>query len=54
MQRCQDWIVELIEYTQRAVRRAVRVECLGTKATIYGELEQSALVADACFYSNRA
>ena len=47
--------VELVEYTQREVRRAVRnIECLGTKATMYGELEQSALAADACFYSNRA
>ena len=51
IQRCQDWIVEYIEYTQRAVRD---IECLGTKATIHGELEQSALAADACFDSNRA
>ena len=47
--------VELVEYTQREVRRAVSdIECLGTKAPMNGELEQSAFAADACFYSNRS
>ena len=47
--------VELIAHEQREVRRAVSdIERLGKKATMNGELEQSALAADACFYSNRA
>lgn len=46
--------VELIAHEQREVRRAVSdIECLGKKATMNGELEQSALAADAGFYSNR-
>lgn len=46
--------VELIAHEQREVRRAVSdIERLGRKATMYGELEQSALAADAGFYSNR-
>lgn len=46
--------VELIAHEQREVRRAVSdIERLGKKATMYGELEQSALAADAGFYSNR-
>ena len=46
--------VELIAHEQREVRRAVSdIERLGKKATMYGELKQSALAADACFYSNR-
>ena len=46
--------VELIAHEQREVRRAVSdIERLGKKATMNGELEQSALAADACFYSNR-
>lgn len=46
--------VELIAHEQREVRRAVSdIERLGKKATMNGELEQSALAADAGFYSNR-
>lgn len=46
--------VELIAHKQREVRRVVSdIERLGKKATMYGELEQSALAADAGFYSNR-
>ena len=46
--------VEFIAHEQREVRRAVGdIERLGKKATMNGELEQSALAADACFYSNR-
>ena len=46
--------VELIAHEQREVRRAVSdIERLGKKATMYGKLEQSALAADAGFYSNR-
>lgn len=46
--------VELVAHEQREVRCAVSdIERLGKKATMYGELEQSALAADACFYSNR-
>ena len=45
--------VELIAHEQREVRRAVSdIERLGKKATMYGKLEQSALAADAGFYSN--
>ena len=45
--------VKLIAHEQREVRRAVcDIERLGKKATMYGELEQSALGADAGFYSN--
>ena len=46
--------VELIAHEQREVRRAVSdIERLSKKATMNGELEQSALAADAGFYSNR-
>lgn len=46
--------VELIAHEQREVRRAVSdIERLGKKATMNGELKQSALAADAGFYSNR-
>ena len=46
--------VELIAHEQREVRCAVSdIERLGKKATMNGELEQSALAADAGFYSNR-
>lgn len=46
--------VELIAHEQREVRRAVcNIERLGKKATMNGELEQSALAADTGFYSNR-
>ena len=46
--------VELIAHEQREVRRAVSdIERFGKKATMNGELEQSALAADADFYSNR-
>ena len=46
--------VEFIAHEQREVRRAVSdIERLGQKATMNGELEQSALAADAGFYSNR-
>ena len=46
--------VEFIVHEQRAVRRVVSdIERLGKKATMYGELEQSALAADVGFYSNR-
>ena len=45
--------VELIAHEQREVRSAVSdIERLGKKATMYGKLEQSALGADAGFYSN--
>lgn len=46
--------VELIAHEQREIRRAVSdIERLGKKATMNGELKQSALAADAGFYSNR-
>lgn len=46
--------VELIAHEQREVRRAVSdIERLGKKATMNGELKQSALAADTGFYSNR-
>lgn len=46
--------VELIAHEQREVRRAdSNIERLGKKATMNGELKQSALAADAGFYSNR-
>lgn len=46
--------VEFIAHEQREVRRAVSdIERLGKKATMNGELKQSALAADAGFYSNR-
>lgn len=46
--------VELIAHEQREVRRAVSdIERFGKKATMNGELKQSAFAADAGFYSNR-